>query len=250
MRDAGSREYLAGFESWERVEGALVADLCAGVLRSLGLVSVAPGAVPDAGDAGGKVACRITSAGLAFLHSALEPAAEPRPSPGEGAAPRLPVVVRPDFSIEVPLSARLYTRFQAERFADPQGSAPRPDASSRGAMVYRYHLSAASLGRGLARGIRVEQVLAFLRQVTLDRVPANVAGQIQVWAERHGQVALQEVALLRVKSERAMRELTALPQTRALIGRQLSPTTALVRREHLPQLRRELRELGYLPPEE
>ena len=59
------------------------------------------------------------------------------------------------------------------------------------------------------------------------------------------QVVLQEVALLHVKTERAMRELTALPQTRALIDRQISPTVALVRREHLPPLRRVLRELGY-----
>jgi hypothetical protein len=250
VRDAQSGDYLSGFESWDRVEGALIADLCTGVFAWLGLLSVAHGSLSGSEGAGGGAACKVTPAGLAFLRESLDSqqAADVEPPPGE-VPPSPPVVVRPDFAVEVRLPASLYTRFQLERFADPHGSLPRPAASPKNEMVYRYHLNAGSLGRGLARGIRADQVLAFLRQVTAGRVPANVAGKIQAWAERHGQVAIQEVALLHAKSERALRELMALPETRALIDRQLSPTTALVRHEHLPQLRRVLRELGFLTPE-
>ncbi|MBN1661240.1 MAG: helicase-associated domain-containing protein [Anaerolineae bacterium] len=254
VRDEDSGEYLSGFESWDRVEGALIADLCTEVLRALGILSVIPNLSPDSAETGREVACRLTAAGLAFLGERVdvEKMADVKPlqAAEESSLLSPPVIVRPDFSIEVPLPASLYTRFQLERFADPHGSAPRPAGAPKRGMAYRYHLSAASLGRGLARGIRVDQVLAFLRQVGANQVPANVAGQIEAWAERHGQVTLQEVVLLRVRSERAMRELMALPETRALIDRPLSPTTALVRQEHLLSLKRVLRELGYLPPQD
>ena len=90
--------------------------------------------------------------------------------------------------------------------------------------------------------------LAFLQQASQRPVPASVAGQLHVWAGRFDQVRLEEMVLVTVKSERALREISALPQTRSLIGQILSPTTALVSRNHLPRLRKELRALGYLSP--
>jgi hypothetical protein len=113
----------------------------------------------------------------------------------------------------------------------------------------RYQLTVGSLGRALTRGIRVEQVLAFLQQAGERPVPANVVGQLRLWAGRFGQVQLEEVALLRVKSERVLKDLTVLPETRPLISKILTPTTALVRKRDLPRLRKELRALGYLLPE-
>jgi hypothetical protein len=222
IRDAASGEYLSGFESWGRVEGVLISDLLAGPLRWLGVVATV------AGDAG--LACRLTTAGARFLGLvADEP--EEVPSP--------PIVVRPDLSLEAPAPASLYTRFQLERFADPAGVDP-----------CRYRLTAGGLQRALARGVRVEQVLAFLRQASEGKVPANVAGQLHTWAERFGQVKVEEVAMLTVKNERVLRELTVLPETRSLIGRALSATSALVRRKDLPRLCKALRDLGYLPEQD
>jgi hypothetical protein len=65
-------------------------------------------------------------------------------------------------------------------------------------------------------------------------------------------VKLEEVALLTVKSERALRELSVLPETRAFLGQALSSTSVLVAKENLPRLRRALRVLGFLstPPDE
>lgn len=228
IRDAASGEYLSGFESWERVEGALLADLLAGPLAWLGIVHTVP-AEPGA-------VCRLTGAGVRFLGLGPDEP-EDRPSP--------PLVVHPDFTVDMPPPANLYTRFQVERFADMQGS----QVPATGLAACRYQLTVDSLGRALARGIRVEQVLAFLQQAGEGPVPANVVGQLRLWAGRFGQVYLEEVALLRVKSERTLKELAVLPETRALIGRVLSPTTALVRKQDLPRLRKELRELGYLPPQ-
>jgi hypothetical protein len=95
----------------------------------------------------------------------------------------------------------------------------------------------------------VEQVLAFLQQTSERTLPANVVGQLRLWAERFGQVQLEEVTLLRVESERVLKELSVLPETRHLIAKILSPTSALIRKKDIDRLRKELRELGYLLPE-
>jgi hypothetical protein len=229
IRDAASGDYLSGFDSWNQVEGALIADLLTGPLCWLGIVDTAEeGAI-----------CRLT--GARFLGLVAGDTVEP-PTP--------PIVVLPDFHVEVPPPASLYTRFQLERFADPL---PLESATSRdrGRLEpFRYRLGAGSLTRALSRGIQVEQVLAFLQQAGEHPVPANVAGQLRLWAGRFGQVELEEVALLRVKSERVLKELSVLPETRHLLAKILSPTSALVRKRDLARLRKELRGLGYLLPEE
>ena len=221
IRAAASGEYLSGFESWARVEGALISDLLTGPLRWLDVMASV--------HQGSDWICRLTEAGARFLGLA-PPLPEEAPSP--------PIVVLPDFQVIVPTPASLYTRFQLGRFAELEAREP-----------CTYRLTVGGLSRALVHGVGVEQVLAFLRQASQDKLPANVAGQFRSWAGRYGQVDLQEVALLRVKSERVLRELSALPETRSLISRVLSPTTALVRKQDLPRLRKELRALGFLPPE-
>jgi hypothetical protein len=231
IRDATSGDYLSGFESWDRVEGALIADLLSGPLHWLGLVTTVSGEADSI--------YRLTAAGAHFL-GLLAGEPDERPSP--------PIVVRPDFQITVPPLASLYTRFQLERFTDPSDPSPsRRGPASQEPWLYR--LTVGSLGRALAQGIQVEQVLAFLRQASERPVPANVAGQLRLWAGRFGQVQLEEVAILRFKNERVLKELSVLPETRSLLGEILSPTSVLVRKQDLGRLRKELRALGYLPPE-
>ncbi|MEJ2212198.1 MAG: helicase-associated domain-containing protein, partial [Anaerolineae bacterium] len=224
IRDVDSGDYLSGFGCWDAVEGTLIRDLLARALPWLDVVQVVPGPSGPA--------ARLTAAGRRFL--GLAPAA-----PQE--APSPPITIRPDMLVEVPTPANLYTCFQLERFADAVGR--------RAAGPWRYRLTVGGLGRALGRGVRVEQILAFLRQASDEGLPVNVAGQLQLWAGRYGQVELEEMALLTARSERALKELSVLPETRPLIGRILSPTTALVRQAHLPRLRKALRDLGFLPPE-
>jgi hypothetical protein len=228
IRSRASKEYLSGFESWDLVEGALITDLLTGPCHWLGITACG-GEQADA-------ACRLTESGARFLglvHD--EPEHEPPP----------PIVVHPDFRVEIPPPASLYTRFQLERFADPSG----PSRPGQSQAPYTYELTVSSLARALQRGIRVEQVVAFLQQACERPVPANVVGQLRLWAGRLGQVQLEEVALLQVKNERVLKELSVLPETRSLIAKVLSPTSALIHKRDLPRLKVELRALGYLPPE-
>jgi hypothetical protein len=227
LRDAQTGDYLSGFESWDHVEGALLADLLRGPLRWLSVVRVAQGAA-------GTI-CHLTRSGQHLL--GLVPAEA-------GEVPSPPIVVRPDFRVEVPAPVNLYACFQLERFADAVQLSPR--VLEEGAS-WTYRLSVGALGRALSRDIRVEQILAFLRQASEDRVPANVAGQMRLWAGRFDQVQLTEAVVLTAKSERVLKELSVLPETRSLIGQLLTPTTALVRKRDLPRLRQALHQLGFLP---
>jgi len=230
LHDPVSGDYLSGFEAWDRVEGALIADLLTGPLSWLGIVAT--------GETG--TVCCLTEAGARFLGPSHEEPEE-QPSP--------PIIVHPDFRIEIPPPANLYTRFQVERFTDPSSpssSGQRPQARE----VRTFHLTVGSLGRALARGVRIEQVLAFLQQVSERPVPPNVVGQLHLWAGRFGQVELEEVTVLRVKNEQVLKELSLLPETRSLIGEVLSPTSVLVRKRDIARLRKELQALGYLQLEE
>jgi len=231
IRDAASGEYLSGFGSWDRVEGALITDLLAGPLTWVGIANTVEG----------EALGRLTGAGARFLGlKPVETADQPSP----------PIVVHPDLRIEVPSPASLYTCFQLERFADPLGPGPSTPRGKESPAPLSYRLGPGSLGRAMGRGIQVEQVLAFLQQTSDQSVPPNVTAQLHLWAGRYGQVELEEVALLRVKNERVLKELSVLPETRHLIAKILSPTSALVRKRDLARLRRELRDLGYLLPDD
>lgn len=221
IRDGETRAYLSGFESWDQVEGALLTDLLTGPLYWLGVVDAAP--------TGADIACRLTETGARLLGLAPEETES---------LPAAPILVRPDFTIELPAAASLYTQFQVERFAEVDSAQAR-----------RFRLTVGSVGHALARGVRVDQILAFLRKESQGSLPANVVGHLEAWAQRYGQVEVEEVAVVRVKSERVMQELRALAETRSLLGQQLSPTLALVRKQDLPRLTKALRSLGYLPPE-
>lgn len=158
IRDAAGEAYLSGFESWDRVEGALIADLLAGPLRWLGAVHWIES---DAGPL-----CRMTAEGARWLGLAAGEIEVPRPAP---------ITIGQDFLIDLPDPTSLYVRFQLERFADLEQAEP-----------CRYRLTAGALGRALARGVQVEQVLTFLKRAGQRPVPANVAGQLRQWARRGG----------------------------------------------------------------
>ena len=226
--EADEGEYLSGFASWDAVEGRLIRDLLAGILSWLRVVRLAPLAPAAQVQAGG--VCRLAETGRRLLGLPAPPAEDVQPGP---------IVVRPDFGVEVPGPGDLYTRFQLERFADLKSEAPCV-----------YSLTAAGLGRAVGRNVQVEQILAFLSQATGGSVPANVAGQLRLWAGRFGQVALEEAVVLRARSERVLKELSVLPETRAYVTRRLSPVMALVRKEDLPALRRALEALGFVLPGE
>ncbi|HIP97657.1 MAG TPA: hypothetical protein EYH32_10635, partial [Anaerolineae bacterium] len=224
IRQADTGRYLSGFESWDQVEGALIAYLIAQPLHWLGVTSL--GYENEADDFPSSFL--ITPWGAAFLGL---------PHQQEEWAPQ-PIEIRPDFTILIPAAGSLYHRFQVERFADRQGA-------EEGAYLYR--LTQDSLARLLKESIEVETVLGFLKQAAAGRLPANVADTLRRWGQKYGQVSLRPVVLLQVKDESVLQKLQTLPQTRSYLQEIISPTAATVAERDWPRLVEELRKLDYLP---
>lgn len=216
IRDAITGEYLRGFENWDRVEGALIRSIITGPLAWLGMVAT-----------NGDEACfSLTPTGAAFLGRA-EPPPEP-PSP--------PLVIRPDFVLEVP-AGRRYERFQVSRVADWLHIG---DPSL-------YRLTPASLERARQQRIPPERVVAFLEEATGGAVPPVLRRALERWARRGPEARLESVVLLRVQDEALLRELAATPATRRYIREIIAPTVALVSSGDAERLAQALVERGILP---
>ncbi|MFZ5917911.1 MAG: helicase-associated domain-containing protein [Chloroflexota bacterium] len=221
IRDAASGEYLMGFEHWPRVEGALVAHLIAGPLYWSAATAVGFEAA-----AGPPTAFCLTPGGAFFLGLIDQPPQAP---------PLPPMAVDADLTIRTLAGGRLYDRFQLARIAEWQASGE----------VYVYRLTPASLGRALGQGIRLNQMLAFLKRVTADQLPPKTADTLHSWADRHTEVRLTRAAVLETPTAAAMRTLRAHPQIGPLMGQALSPTRALIAERDWQSLRVLLAQAGY-----
>ncbi len=216
IRDAVSGEYLRGFENWERVEGALIRYIITGPLAWLGMVATG----------GDDARFSLTPTGAAFLGRAEWPQ-EPSPPP---------MVIRPDFVLEVP-AGRRYERFQVSRVAewltigDPS----------------LYRLTPASLERARQQRIPPERVAAFLEEATGGPVPPALHRALERWAQRGPEARIEAAVLLRVQDEALLRELAAAPATRRYIRELLAPTVALVSPDDAERLAQVLVERGILP---
>lgn len=216
LRDAASGEYLKGFESWDAVEGALIAFILQGPLHWLGLVDIAPGAF------------RFTARGVRFLKGEV-----PEPEGKETAR----LSVHADGTIDVPRSADRYQRFQTARIA----------AWVAAGETYRYRLTPASLAQAGKQGIQVEQVLSFLGRASGERLPGALVQALRRWAQAGTQVRLRDMVVLQVTSAQVLEALRASPAVRPYLGEALGPLAVAVRRADWPRLEQAIRQLGYLP---
>lgn len=157
IRDARTGQFLLGFDHWERVEGALIRYLLECPLSWLGVVALGR---PQEDEPVG--CCMLTPEGAAILGLQEIPA-----------CPRPPFVVQSDLQVIVPSEAGWYDRFLLERFA--RWVEERKEFA-------RYALDRNAVLACVASGVSVEQVLAFLRRVSAQRVPERVARTLRAWS--------------------------------------------------------------------
>jgi len=224
IRDTEAKRFLTGFESWDQVEGRLIAHVITSPLRWLGAVAVGKenGATPQ-------IAFRLSPMGLAFLELA-----SPEPQPEESGS----FTLGQDYLVRVPMNADLYDRYQLERFTEWQGE--------RDGTLF-YHLTRASVWRGRAQGIEIRQMIAFLRRVTATTLPDEVAHAMEEWGNRYGKITLREVILLQTPDVATMRQLREHTPLADLLKEQLSPRTMLVDEGSLDLVVRQLKQMGHWP---
>jgi hypothetical protein len=223
IRDAGSGEYLMGFETWEQVEGALISYVVRGPLHWLGAVDVQTSEVSETSEVLG--AFRLTPWAAAGLDLPGEPPAE---QPVEPLGLVLPLTV------EVPLSASLYDRFQVERFADPV---------ARQEDTLAYQVTPASAARARRQGIEAERIVAFLERASGEPLP----GEFVAALEEATRVQLRRGIVVQVPSPEALAELRMRPELRGVLDDTLGEIAVLVQEGELGRVLAALRELGYTP---
>jgi len=225
IRDAVSDEYLMDFEHWDRVEGALIAYLISGPLYWLGVTALgfeASEATPTA--------FRFTPGGAFFLGLTDSPPATP-------ALP--PMAVGADLTVRALAGGNLFDRFQMARIAEWQESGE----------VFVYRITRASMGQALGQGIRLDQVLTFLKRVSGDPLPSTAVAMLRRWAGHPGGVRLIRVAVLETKTAAVMQELRAHSDIGPLLGEPLAPTRTLVAEQNWGKVMALLQQFGYLPAE-
>ncbi|MCS6869874.1 MAG: helicase-associated domain-containing protein, partial [Anaerolineae bacterium] len=222
IRDAKTNRYLRGFEHWHAVDGAVLRFILTVPMHLLGLVDVAEG---------GKV-CRLTPYGRALVSISEWPPNPPPNAPNEGK----PITVDADGTCRAVRATNRYERFQLARFTNWIGGV----SSTEG---YQYLITAESVARAQKQGVRVEQIITFLRRVTGDKVPTNVIQQLQTWATAQAQTAtLEQLWVLRLPSEALLDKLFELPKVRRYFGARLGAQAVAVRADQREALIKALRE--------
>ncbi len=211
--DAG--EYLAGFESWDAVEGSLIEFYIVGPMHWLGLVDI------------GDDVMRLTAYGRAFLeHSAW-------PQPAE---PPARIEARADGRLLASRRVNRFERFQLARFAhcleagDP----------------YIYAIDGDSIQRAAPQGISSKHIQTFLAK-HLDRtaIPLPLLKLLRNWqAGAKTSVALESLTVLRSTSEETMEKIFAAPAFRRYLGARLGPMACAVRADQWADLKAALGENG------
>jgi hypothetical protein len=223
LRDAGTGQFLSGFESWDAVEGRLLRWMMTGPLFWLGAVAL--GTQAD----GTTDAFRITPVGLAWLTGGAFP------DPPKPARLRL----RDDLTVLAPPSLPLMDRFRLLRFTDP---APGVGESGRPTL---HRITRDGLSRARAEGLKGQVLLRFLQHASGGDVPERLSTGLERWDQHHGAVRVSRGAVLRVDDAATLGLLRADPVVRNLLGELLSAQAVLVSEANLPRVLAALQELGY-----
>lgn len=236
IRDAAAQTYLRGFESWERVDGALVRWAIERPMYWLGVVELAvdphpqPLSLPGRGVKGEGSAFRITPYGAAFLGRGEWPAAE--------AEAPVSFQVGADGTLRVPASASRYDRFQVARVSNwlpAEGD------------DYVYRLAPASLARAAKQGIKVTHIIAFLQKaIGGEDLPPTLVGALHRWERAGGEAALKDTVVLKLSSPALLETLQRTPKVKRYLGESLGPDAVEVRRGDIERLHAALAEVGIL----
>jgi len=221
IRDPASNEYLRGFEHWEAVDGALVRFLLCGPMHWLGILDLA---APDEGAL--PTAFRFSKWSEALLNGA---------PPDDLEVEDDSLLISSDARLRVPRLVPRPARYQVARFCAWEGA----DLET-----YSYRLTAGSLKRARAQGLRIGHLLTLLRRYALT-VPPSLSRALEHWDEQGSQARLERVLVLRTRSPEILQTLRNSRAGRYL-GDPLGPTAVIVKAGAGEKVLAALVEMGYL----
>jgi hypothetical protein len=220
IREAGSANYLTGFQTWDNVEGRLLRYLLEGPCSWLGLVVRA--------DRADDRLFRLSARALDWL--ANKP---PKPDPIE-----VPLVVSADGTVLVPFNASRLRRFQAARISEEEPVRP--------GQPFSYRISPGSLERAQQQGISLERVMRFFKEASGRPLPTGFERALNRWSENGIEARMEQLVVLKVREATILETLRANPKTRDFLGESLGELATVVRHEDWPKLAAASAALGLL----
>ena len=222
IKDGDYNSYLAGFDSWDHVEGRLIKFMIQYSLNWLGMTELSnPNDLQ-------KSAYRLTERALFWLAGKTLFDDETQ----------IPLVIEPDGEIIVPYNASRYHRFQVARISEAQKvTMGKP---------YRYRITPQSLDDARQQGIKSDRLLNFLAQASGRPIPKSIQRAITRWEEHGVEGKLESVVVLRVNDEAILETLRNNPRTRDFIGESLGNLAVAIKPEMWNQLRAATTQLGLL----
>jgi hypothetical protein len=216
--------WLSAHDAWLRVEGAFLAAVVEGPLHWLGAVDL------DIPSPQHPLAYHLSAAGLALLGKGDWPPELTETTPGR-------VVVQPNFDVlalpPVRESLLLFLDQIAERDAFDQ--------------VAHYRLTRERWLSALQAGFSAADLIARLEQLAQAELPQNMRYSLLEWERQARRIHLhRDITVLEVEESALLDSLLADP-TLAPLLRRITPTAALVDRQHLSHLSAALLEHGQLP---
>lgn len=216
--------YLRGYDTWDRVDGALIRFIISDVMFRLGLVDLAAaeGAYPTAFRVW---AAQPEPADYAARFTAVEDA-------------RLKVNARG--TVAVPRLAPRAVRYQLARFCEWEGE--KDD-------VFRYRITPRSLTQAGRQGLKPEHLLVLLARHGDAGIPPALVKALKRW-EAHGTEARSETqTVLRVARPEILEQLRKTRAARYL-GEPLGPTSVIIKHGALQKVAEAMTELGVLMEDE
>jgi hypothetical protein len=221
LRQAGTDDFLRGFEHWDEVDGELVRFFIQGPLHWLGLLDLAHPA-----ESGPVTAFRLSKWALALLKGEA-PAGLPLEKES--------LALGSDGKVIAPRSAQRSVRYQLARFCAWEGEQPE---------AYRYKITPASLARARAQGLTAGQLLSLLRRSS-TAVPPSLSKALERWEQNGPEVRLERLVVLRLTTPDLLAAVRASRAARFL-GDPLGPTAVIVKAGAVDKVLAVLAEMGYL----
>lgn len=225
IRDAATKAYLKGFESWDAVEGAVLRFTIMQPMFWLALIDLGNTYDEDMANAN---TFRLSAFGRAWIGRIAWPE---RPDPQD------PVRLDDQQQIVFPRANSRYDRFQLSRFASWVGA----DKDN-----YIYHITTASLQRATEQGIEAVHIQAFLQRTTGHAIPAELDKLLSMWQTGSASsVVLESLLVLQTDQPDTLTLLWETPELRRFLGRRLGPQAVAVRPDQAQALMEELQKRGF-----
>ncbi|MCY9696294.1 helicase-associated domain-containing protein [Paenibacillus alginolyticus] len=145
--------------------------------------------------------------------------------------------VQPDFEMLLPPDVSLHTEWNIAAFADLQTTD----------LVRTYRITKESCCRAWEKGMSSEEMVRMLHENALYEVPAHITITLEQWGEQAGKLYIEEVTLLRCRSEDIAEALLRNEKCLPLLGERVGGSDFIVLREHLTLLTKCLEKMGFNP---